>query len=173
MRPSTVDFLRDPQQPFVGWILLAFGVIGLGVSIWFQQQWATERSEALHSQQLTLAANSAKPQPVRPTKPSPTEWRLQQAQAELQRPWLPVLRAVESATAAPIYLLSLNIDPSTGLVKLEAEAPSFDHALSFVSMLDAGGALQPAVLVSHAETASAQADKPWVRFSVATQWSVR
>lgn len=170
---EAVDFLRRPRQPRVGWILLMAGAVALGAAVWFEQHWAAERSEALRLHQLSLAARLIKPKPVRPAESTVAERRQQQAQMELRRPWLPALRAVEFATADPVYLLSLSIEPTTGLVKLEAEAPSFAHALAYVAVLDEGGVLNPAALVSHAEAQTPPTDRPLVRFTVATRWNAR
>jgi len=170
MKLRRIDFLHRPSEPRIGWTLLAIGAAALAGALWLDQQWAAQRSEARRLQ-AAATGRQAKPVPVRPLGTTPTETRAKQVQAELRRPWLPVLRAVESATTAPVYLLSLNIDAVTGMVKIEAEAPSFDHALAFVQVLDAGGALKPASLLSHGESALPAAEKPWVRFSVATQWN--
>lgn len=170
---NRIDFLRPVAVPRIGWILLALGGMALGAALWLDQQWASERIEVRRAQLAAVAEQQAKMKPVRASAPTLEQRRARQVQAELQRPWLPVLRAVESAAVAPVYLLSLNVDPLTGQVKLEGEAPSFDHALAFVQVLDVGGALQPASLLSHAETPSPQGDKPWVKFSATTQWSLR
>lgn len=176
MRLNRIDFLHPVTSPRVGWILLALGGMALGAAIWLDQHWTAERMEVQRAHQAVLAAlaeQQAKAKPIRAAVPTQAERRVRQAQTELRRPWLPVLRAVESAAVAPVYLLSLNVDPLTGQVKLEAEAPSFDHALAFVQVLDLEGALQPATLQSHAETPAPQGDKPWVKFSASTQWSMR
>lgn len=170
MKLRQIDFLYRPSEPRIGWLLLVIGAVALAAALWIDAQWKIERNEAKRIQAVA-ASQCFKPMPARPAALTPTELRAQQVQDELRKPWLPVLRAVESATIAPVYLLALNIDPVTGTVKMEAEAPSFDHALAFVQVLDAGGALKPANLLSHGGSASVPGEKPWVLFSVATQWN--
>lgn len=177
MKLAAVDFLHTRTGRRVGWILLAMGTTGFAAAIWYQRSQATERDEALRAQQARTAALQAKPKPVRSLEPSASQRRFQQAQAELQRPWMASLRAIEAATVAPVYLLSLTIEPTTGLVKLEAESPTFRQALAYVELLDQSGALQRATLLSHAQSAAASLPpvdySGIVRFTVATHWNLR
>ena len=63
----------------------------------------------------------------------------------------------------------MNVDPATGMVKLDAEAPSFDHALAYVQVLDEVGSLQPAIIVSH-EPSVDPTGRSAVKFSATTRW---
>lgn len=173
MTLAAIDFLRKSPQPWVGWVLLAFGIVALGSAMWIERQWASARRDALRLQQVSSAARQIKANPGPPPAATLAQRRSLQAQTELRRPWLPMLQAVESATADPVYLLSLNVEPATGLIKLEAEAPSFDDAVAYVQKLGESSALQPPELLSHAETPSPRADRPLVKFSVAVHWNVR
>ena len=171
MSGAVIDFLRPSQPPRIGWVLLALGIAGLAVAFWFDRQWADERTAAALAEQQALAAERGRQAPPPPVEPTLAQRRWQQAQLELQRPWLPALRAVESATVSPVFLLSMTIEPAKGLIKLDAEAPSFDHALAYVQMLDEGGVLQPATLVSHEQAASPGDGRGSVKFSAVTHWS--
>jgi len=82
------------------------------------------------------------------------------------------LRAIESATVDPVYLLGLSFEPSTGAIKLEAEAPSFEHALAFTQVLADGVTLSTASLASHEQLADQTALRPVVRFTVLTRWNM-
>ena len=169
MSGRAVDFLRAPQPPRIGWVLLMLGVAALAAAFSFDQRWASERAASERVEQQALDARRARQAPPPPVELTLAQRRWQQAQGELRRPWLPALRAIESATLNPVFLLSLTIEPSTGLIKLDAEAPSFDHALAYVQMLDEGGVLQPATLVSHEQGADV-AGRSTVRFSAVTYW---
>ena len=169
MSGRAVDFLRAPQSPRIGWVLLAVGIAALAAAWWFVQRWASERVASERAEQQALDAQRALQAPAPPVEPTLAQRRWQQAQSELRRPWLPALRAIESATVNPVFLLSMTIEPSKGLIKLDAEAPSFDHALAYVQVLDEGGVLQPATLVSH-EQAADLAGRSAVKFSVITHW---
>ncbi len=173
MNLAAFDFLRPPSSPRIGWILLGVGAVVLGAAVWLETQWAAERGEVLRLRQFNLAKQQTRPKPAPPSAPTLVERHWQQARLELRRPWLPVLRAIEVATTDPVYLLSLTVEPVTGLVKLDAEAPSFDVALLYVQQLSEGGALERVILTSHAEAVPQRADRPIVKFSVATHWNVR
>ena len=171
MSRRPVNFLRPRQAPLAGWILLAIGLSCLAAALSLEQHWASERIAAERAAQQDLAADRAKQSPPSPAEPKLAERRRQQARLELQRPWLFALRSIESATVNPVFLLSMTIEPSNGLIKLVAEAPSFDHALAYVQMLDEGGVLQPATMASHEQAAETGTEGSGVRFSAVTHWS--
>lgn len=167
-----VDFLRT-RRPRLGPWLLAIGGLTLALAVTIDRTWTAQHQEALRQQQAAQALRQQQAAPLPPQKPSVEQRRWQGAQLELRRPWLKVLGAIETATTAPVYLLGLSIDAATGAVKLEAEAPSVDHALAFVTVLDEEKVLQPAVLVSHTGFNNPQWDRPWVKFSVLSQWAFK
>lgn len=171
MSLKAIDFLRTPAAPRVGWWLLAAGLLSLGVARWCDQQWTTERQVAEQALLQKAEAHRAAQRPVAPAPPSAADRRLQLAQLELQRPWMPALRAIESAAVDPVYVLAMSFEPSTGAIKLEAEAPSFEHALAFTQVLADGHALTSAALVSHAQVTDATSARPTVRFTVLARWS--
>jgi hypothetical protein len=165
-----VDFLQAPQRPRIGWVLLTLGIAALALALWCEQRWAAQRAATELADEQALAARRVSLTPPPPREPTLAQRRWQQAQGELRRPWLPALRAIEAATVNPVFLLSMTIEPSKGLIKLEAEAPSFDHALAYVQVLDIGGGLQPAALVSHEQAADGSDGRGTVRFSALTHW---
>jgi hypothetical protein len=171
MSGPAVDFLRAPQPPRIGWVLLALGVGALATTLWLDQRWASERAATDRTERQAQDARRAQQAPPPPVEPTLAQRRWQQAQGELRRPWLPALRAIESATVNPVFLLSMTIEPGTGLIKLDAEAPSFDHALAYVQVLDEGGVLQPATLVSHEQSVDAGGGRSAVKFSAVTHWT--
>ena len=172
MSVKAVNFLRPTGAPRIGWWLLAAGVLSLGGVQWCEQRWTAERQVAEQAQQQKAEALRAAQRPVAPPPPSASNRRLLQARAELQRPWMASLRAIESATVDPVYLLGLSFESSTGAIKLEAEAPSFEHALAFTQVLADGVTLSTASLASHEQLADQTALRPVVRFTVLTRWNM-
>jgi len=168
---KAVNFLNPTAAPRVGWWLLAAGLLALGVARWCDQQWTAERQSAEHAQQTQVEARRTAQKPVTPPPPSATERRLQQAHTELRRPWMAALRAIESAAVDPVYVLALSFDPGAGAIKIEAEAPSFEHALAFTQVLADGVALSSASLASHEQVANPTAFRPTVRFTVVARWN--
>lgn len=170
MNARAPDFLRPPSPPRAGWVLLVIGAAALAAALWCEQRWSFERAATERAEQENLAVQRASQAPAKPPEPTLAQRRWQQAHPELRRPWLPALRAIESATVNPVFLLSLSIEPASGQIKIDAEAPSFGHALAYVQVLDVGGALQPATILSHEQAADAASGRSIVRFSASTRW---
>lgn len=171
MKPQAVDFLRVPGLPRVGWYVLALGMSGLAAALLCQAHWASQRAAVLRAEQQALARQQELNAPPPPVAPTLAERRWQQAQVELRRPWLPTLRAIEATTQDPVYLLSLSIAPSTGQIRLDAEASSFDQAVDYVQALGSDGVLQQAMLSSHVELPPALGSRPTVKFSAIAHWA--
>ena len=169
LRP--IDFLRAPAPPRIGWWLLAASVVAAGAAQWCHQHWTDERQRAEQALQAQADALRIALRPKTPVVPTATERRVQHAQLELHRPWMAALRSIESATVDPVYLLGLSVEPATGSIKLDAEAPSFEHALAFTQVLADGNTLPSAVLASHEQVADASSPRPLVRFTVLTRWN--
>jgi hypothetical protein len=171
MSVPTIDFLHRRRFPAVGWWLLAAGVAALSVFIWIEQRWDAQRAQQdAEIRQRDEAAQRIRLAAQRPAVPSADERRLQRVLPQLQQPWLPALRAIENATEPPVFLLALSIDPASGRVRMEGEAPTFDDALAYVQRLDADGALPPAHLLSH-ELVNDAAGRTTVRFTLLAHWS--
>ncbi len=169
---AAVDFLRPPAPPRLGWILLVLGAAALVAALAFGDHYASAQAEAERNAQAQVDLDRQRLRLVRPVAPTAAEVRLRQADAESHAPWLRTLRVVEATTRDPVFLRSLVIEPSTGVVKLEAEAPTFAEALSYVKALDDEGSLHPALLTSHEQVVDATG-KSAIRFSVAARWNSR
>lgn len=165
--------MRPPASPPLGWWLLAAGVVAMVVALELKGQWTSDQNEAQRREQSRIEARLTLDRPTRPAEPTLAQRRWAQIQPELQRPWLPMLRAVETATSSPVYLLSLAVEPEFGVIKLEAEAPDFGSAIVFVQRLGETGALQPGALVSHEEIATQGTPASMVRFSATSRWNRR
>lgn len=173
MSAATIDFLRPPRAPGIGWLLLALGAAALATALWLDHRWAQQRAEyEATARAREERARESQRAAQRPVPLTPDQKRLQRVSPQLRQPWLPTLRLIENVTEPPVYLLALSIDPAAGTATLDAEALSFDHALSYLQLLNEDGLLGPAQLRSH-EQSGDPAGHPSVRFTVITQWSAR
>jgi hypothetical protein len=173
MSALTIDFLKPRAMSWLGWCVLAVGIGSVAAALNFDHQRTRERAE--HEAAMNARASAAEQQrreASRPMPVSPDQHRLQHIAPQLRQPWLPVLRVVEGATRPPVYLLALAIDPASGNVRVEGEAPSFDKALEYAKALDEEGLLGPAELRSH-EQMSDPSGRTAVRFTIKTRWSAR
>jgi hypothetical protein len=173
MSNAPIDFLRPRRVPALGWLLFAAGSIALVAAAWLHQRWNAQRAEQEAS---LLARQTAQEHALeaarRPRVPSIDERRLQRMAPQLEQPWLPALRAIEGATESPVFLLAMTIDPSSGRIQLDGEAPSFDHALAYIQRLSDDGALAGVHLTSH-EAAMDASGRATVRLTVLAQWARR
>jgi type II secretory pathway pseudopilin PulG len=168
------DFLRRPGPPLRGWLLCIAGLLAFGASLWFWQVRDAQRQvREQQAQAQTQAIAQAQLLAARPAEPGVDERRTRQAMVEVQRPWLPTLQAIEDATRDPVYLLGWAIDPATGRVQLDGEAPSFEQALNYAQALDSEPALAGAQLASHEQVNDVQTGRSVVKFTVVGQWRVR
>ena len=172
MTSSPVNFLRGYSQPGLGWIAMALGVSLLAAAVSLALRWSNEGSDYRTAYQASIAKQDRLRVPPPRLQPTMAELRWRQSIAETGRPWLSVLRAIESATKEPIYLLSLSVDPTSGGVLLSGEAPDFDRALDYVKSLEADPAMRSAMLVSH-EQISGVDGQSVVRFTSIGKWAVR
>ena len=170
MRLADVDFLRSPTQPAGAWWLLTIGVVALAGSLAVAHRWHLQRQDVSLQEQALIGARQARMRPAAAPLPTLAQRRWMQAQPELGKPWKAVFRAVESATREPIYLLSMNMDPANGVIRLEGEALGFDEALTYVQELGAEPAFSSAMLESHADV-SASSNGPGSSAIMATAFA--
>jgi hypothetical protein len=173
MSAPTIDFLRPGRLGALAWALLAGGVAALAVAVVLQRQWAHERATLQAAADArTETLERQRREAARPVPITPDERRLQQVAPQLRQPWLPALRVIEGVTKAPVFLLALSIDPASGAVRLEGEAPSFEQALDYARALGEGDALGAAELRSH-ELHADPGGRTTVRFTVVARWNAR
>lgn len=166
-----VDFLRPNQASASGLCWLAFGLISLPLALWFHTHRAEARAAQaaiVQARELALAQERVAAQA--PVRLSRTDQRLQQIASELRQPWLQTLRLIENVTKPPIYLIRVSIDPTSGLVRMDGEAPTFAEALEFAHSLDDGTLIGPGTLQSHETVVDPASGASVIRFSVATPW---
>jgi len=167
MRQSDVDFLRRPTPPAMGWVLLAMGLLALAGSLRFAQEWRQQRGQVAGQESTLAAARHALRRPATSAPPTLRQRRWQQARDQQGRPWNAALGAIEAATLEPVYLLSMVVDPATGSIRLEGEAPDFDQALAYVQSLATQPALSSATLESHADMGTGAGR---IHFSALAHW---
>jgi hypothetical protein len=168
-----VDFSHAPSPPGVGWALLGAGILALAASIAVEAHFVAAKDAADRELLAQLDLERLRRQPMKVVPPTAGEIRVREAVAESRGPWLATLRAIETTTQDPVYLRSMTVEPSTAVIKLEAEAPSFADALSYAKALDEEALLHPALLTSHEAVADTTTGKNVVRFNVVTQWNSR
>ena len=172
MNTRSIDFLRPVAWQPIGWALFIAGSMCLAFALLKAKAWRQER-EAVEmlarqeeAQAKTLRDQRAQRLAVK------TDPRESQARLDLGRPWLGVMGAIEAVTNEPVYLLSMTMERSSGLVKLEAEVPSFDDALAYVDGLAATKRLKAPTLRSHQQGLDTQG-RPLVRISIEAEWGER
>ena len=173
MKAPVIDFMQPRATRRLGWVVLGAGSVALATSLWAARAWDTERTQRESAlRRHEEAAQQARRAALGPAPLSADERRRQRIAPRLRQPWLPTLRLIENVTEPPLFLLALRIDPATGTVRLEGEAPGFEQALAYAQSLDEQGLLGPAELLFH-EQVSDPAGMAAVRFTIATRWSVR
>lgn len=173
MSDSTIDFLKPDSTPTIGWLVLALGVGAVAAVMHFDRKWALERAEHEAAMSARLQAEEQRKRELaRPAPVTPESRRFQRVVPQLRQPWLPVFRAIEGVTQPPVFLLAISIDPASGTVRLEGEAPTFAKALEYATALDHEGLLGPAELRSHEQSLD-PAGRATVRFAIVTRWTVR
>lgn len=170
---AAIDFLRPEAPPRLGWLLLLAGAGALVAALAFDRHYAAAQAEVERMAQARLEQDRQRLRPARLVAPTAAEVRLRQADADSRAPWLATLRAIESTTRDPVYLRSLVIEPASGAIKLDAEAPSFAEALSYAKALDDESSLRPAFLSSHEQVVDPATGKSVVRFNVSGRWNSR
>jgi len=169
-----IDFLHPRRTPWSSWGLLLVGAASLSVALWLDRQWTQERlafeSARTQSEEAALRARDAAQRPV---APSADQLRQRQVAPLLRQPWLPTLRLIENVTEPPVFLLAMSVDPASGAVQLDGEAPGFAEALAYSRALDDEGLLGPAQLRSHDTVAEPGSGRQVVHFSIVTRWNTK
>ena len=170
-RRPAVDFLHAPGQPLLGWLLLLLGLAAVGgASMLHRHRESIQAQEDMKIEARAAAERREREAALRPHAIPLDEKRLRHVLPELDRPWLPLMRAIESSTESPVFLLGLSMDPSGGRLQIDAEAPNFDEAMGYVQRLADVELLKSVQIVSHDNVLD-----PWgrqsVKFTVSARWS--
>ncbi len=174
MNATTIDFLHPRRTPWLGWCVLTVGSAMLIAALWLDSRWTAERAHRELAARKSLEAIEFKQRTAMQTPtPSADRLRFERIAPQLHQPWLPTLRVIENATAPPVLLLSLSIDPATGVVRLEGEASEFDQAVAYAQGLDDDSFIGPAQLRSHEIVTDSASGQAVTRFSIVTRWKNR
>jgi hypothetical protein len=166
---QTIDFLHPSKPSTIGWLFLGLGIVALSASLSGVHSVKQQRERAVEEAKAR-AANAARDRLLVSEHPQPTpeDRRLQRVVPLLTQPWLATLRLIEGVTEPPIYLTGLAIDPATGYVRIEGQAPSFHAALTYSQILLEPEVLEHARLQSH-EYAKDEPNAP-TKFTVIARW---
>jgi Tfp pilus assembly protein PilN len=92
-----------------------------------------------------------------------------QIDTQLQRPWDALLHALEQCHVENVALISVEVQGTSGNLRLVGEAKDMDHALAYVRLLRQSPALR-SVYLSGQEEKDLISGKV-VRFSLDASWS--
>lgn len=174
MSRARIDFLRPRSSSWLGSIIFAVGAASLASSLWLDRHWTAQRVEReMAVRERDGALRQAQVTATKPIPPTADERRLSRVAPQLRQPWLPTLRLIEHATAEPVFLVGMAIDPSTGTVRLDAEAQTFEQALGYAHSLSQEGLIADAHLRSHEQINAPAVGSSIVRFNVVARWSAR
>jgi hypothetical protein len=168
-----VDFLHRRRPSLIGWLLLGLGIAAMATALSANRQWERERLAAESEARQRAEADARQRRLASaPMIPTAEERRLAQVLPRLRDPWLPTLRLIEGVTEAPVYLTALAIDPARRTVRIEAEAATFDAALTYAQLLYEPGVLDDAQLQSHERSKDAGSGEG-LKFTVVARWMQR
>lgn len=175
MTMRSVDFLHPHRTPTAGWVMLLAAAVALLASVAWKWQVAADQrlfAAAQAQREAQTQAAAAQRRPAEPTR-TPAQRAADAVAPTLRQPWLPVLRALESVTEPPVHLLGLSIDPATGVIRLEGEAPTFEEAVRYVGALETPGLIVSTQLRSHEAANDPNTNAPFVRFAAQARWVAR
>ncbi len=133
MNWRALDFA--PRPPWTGALLLAAALLALGAGLprWVAARADVTRAGALAAERARLAA----PPPAPPVRMLPRERAaaVNAAVAELNQPWAPLLRALDSLRPADVDLVSLQPGEPATRVRMTIESASLDSLSRFVADL--------------------------------------
>lgn len=165
MTPWQIDFVERRRSPLVVWVALLAAALLLGDALW--------QARALRLQATRLETAAAAPETSRaePAARDPAaERELAQTEVVARRlslPWDELFRAIESASAQRVALLSIDPDAQSGRLTITGEAVDHRAVLAYLSRLSRLPQLRQVHLLEH----EVQDEAPQsVRFVVAAHW---
>lgn len=139
---------------------MAISVLAGGALLFGLAQWQSEQAQlALEAAEQALQQHSGNPR-EKPARPVERE-RLQESEIneqvarangiirQLALPWDRLFEALEKASSRDVAVLSIEPDPSRGLLRAGAEAKNAKAMFAYLQGLGKSGFLQDPVLLSH------------------------
>lgn len=139
---------------------MAIGFLAAGALLFGFAQWQSEQAQlALEAAEQALQQHNGKTG-AKPVRPAERE-RLQESEIneqvarangiirQLAMPWDRLFDALEKASSREVAVLSIEPDPSRGLLRAGAEAKNAKAMFAYLQGLGKSGFLQDPVLLSH------------------------
>ena len=169
-RSLAIDFARRTWSLERVSLALFAAAFLIGAAALWQMRAGQNAVAALHAQLAThqragLQAIAARTQA---SAISPERARaVNDAIRRLNLPWSDILVALNKASTPQVALLAQEPDPSTGVIKLLAEARSVEAMLAYQRRLET---LFPEAVLTRHEVMNREPGSP-VRFSIETRWA--
>ena len=173
MRALHLDF-QASRPPLSAW---SFVVLALGLAaaaavaaqfICVREELSSAQLQAENLKRKTLGAKALQRQPVESAAQQQLLRSAERLARELNTPWDMLLLDLESASDAPVALLSFEPDAQRRQLRLAGEAKSLADALAYVARLEGSVLLTEPRLLSHQQRQSEGMDV--VGFTVLAQW---
>lgn len=165
-----VDFVRPEQRHRVGWVVLVLGLCSLVAAGGAAHRLSHLKTWASVVNERPTTAPQAVPPAMRAAAPPNEEVRARRPQAGSDHDWTYALQALEAATVAPVYTLSVALETSTQSMRVEAEAPSVRHITLYVESIQASPGIKAASLMNHQEWLDPTSQRQAIRFAVVANW---
>jgi Tfp pilus assembly protein PilN len=153
-------------------LLLAAGVVLLGVALWQSGQIVAERTRALAGLRALEAERVHADTPPPSAKPDQRQLALarttRQVTANLNTPWSGLLTALGSSARKDVALLAVEPSAAKRSVRLTAEARDDDEMIAYLATLQSDPRLKAVFLASH--QVQTQAPGTPVRFQIQALW---
>lgn len=159
MKSVVIDFSKPKQTsqyPKVGWMLLASGLLTLGVSIFVSRPAVIDDStpDIVETQEeLSVGPSSEKEATERESRIE-HDPRWARAASNLMMPWIELLSDIEQAAREPVLLLSIKPDIHEKRLDIEGECHELEGVLRFLDKLHESQFVTSAYLANHEEVVS-------------------
>lgn len=163
-----LDFLAAPGRPWGGLVLMAAGLVLLGVLA--ASSWQLARHN--HEGAALLAQRAARLSPAPARKPTEAERvrlaQLERVSGELRAPWAELLATFEEHGRADVGLLKLEPDARAGIVRVTGQARDSKALFAYLLALEADPRLTDVALTTH-QTERDVPGQP-LRFIIQAAW---
>ena len=168
-RTLSIDFVRRTWRIDRVALALLIAAALLGAAALWQMRAGREALATLEAELATQQRAGQHAVAVRAqTTIGPERTRaMNDAIRRLNLPWEDILVALNKAASPQVALLALEPEPSNSIIKLQAEAKSFEAMLAYQRELEA---LFPEAILTRHEVLLKEPGAP-LRFSIQTRWA--